>query len=297
MNYKIIFLLMLMCIVPAEAQQIDIGYAKDNSNITQMEDDYNVNFDHQLIYQKINNLNFNQVKTILDSGNGCIINIEFMEKPTDPANLKDIADGKYDKQLIKFLKDAENDGRYFQIRTLHEFNGNWYPWCIYKEGNTLSEFHKAWQHVTDIIHDSNANVEIQLNYNQISASEYYSFKDMYPGHDNVDKIVITTYNRAGTDNEHKEWKTFYDNFKEPYAEITSFTSKPIGIAEISSTTYGGSKPIWILQTANGMKEFDRVVEVTWFLNNKTVNGIVWNWDMNSIFDRLTFQFANNKILR
>jgi hypothetical protein len=291
-----VFLILIFLSFPVHAQHIDIGYAKDSTNITEVENEYHVNFTHQLIYQKINSLDYNQVKRILDTGNGCIINIEFMNNANDPANLKDISSGKYDKQLLRFLSDAEKDGRYFQIRTLHEFNGDWYPWCIYRTGNNLTEFHNAWNHVTEIIHDSDANVEIQLNYNQVSAKQIYSFKEMYPGHDNVDKIVITTYNRAGTDDDHKQWNTFKDNFHKPYAEITSFTSKPIGIAEISTTSYGGNKPLWLLQTTKDIKEYDRIVEVTWFLNNKEVNGIIWNWDMNNVFDKWAFRIANNKII-
>lgn len=262
-----------------------------------MEQQMKTNFSHQLIYQKINKLNYNDVKRILDTGNDCIINIEFMNESTDKANLRYIQSGYYDKQLLKFLNDSKKDGRHFQIRTLHEFNGNWYPWGIYRNGNSLTDFHRSWYHVARIIKESGANVSLQLNYNQISYSEMYTFEEMYPGDKYVDKIVITTYNRAGTDEEHKQWRTFKDNFDKPYTEITSFTNKPIGIAEISSTSHKGFKPAWIIIAAiNIDKNYSKVDEVTWFLNNKEVNGFQWDWDMNSYYDMVAFRIANNKIL-
>lgn len=296
MIYKILSIIFLILLShPASARDIDIGYAKDNTNITDTEKEYRVNFTHQLIYQKINNLHYSEVRRILDTGNDCIINIEFMNTVNDPANLNDIINGKYDKQLIKFLNDSKKDGRHFQIRTLHEFNGNWYPWSIYKSGNTKDEFIQAWNHVTNLIRESNANVSIQLNYNQVSYRNDYTFEEMYP-ENNIDKIIITTYNRAGTDEDHKQWKSLDDNFDKPYNEIISFTDKPIGIAEISTTSHGGCKPLWILQTSMTIdKKYDRVDEVTWFLNNKRVNGYNWDWDMNNAIDKFTFMISNTII--
>jgi len=242
--------------------------------------------------------NASEVKRILDTGNDCIINIEFMENTNDKANLKDIKNGVYDKQLIQFLNSSKRDGRHFQIRTLHEMNGNWYPWAIYRENNTIQDFIGAWYHVTDIIRESGANVSIQLNYNQISYDDKYSFRQMYPGDKNVDMIVITSYNRAGTDKHHKQWKSFNDNFYTPYNEICQFSMKPIGIAEISSTSYNGWKPFWIIQTAQTIKkDYPRIKQMTWFLNNKEVNNILWDWDMNTTFDKFSFIIANNIILK
>lgn len=288
----------MLSIIPVSSQEIQIGYAKDSTNITDTEKEYNVNFSHQLIYQKIDKLNYNDVKRILDTNNSCIINIEFMREASDKGNLKDIRNGKYDKQLIKFLNDANKDGRHFQIRTLHEMNGNWYPWAIYRENNTIQDFMGAWYQVTNIIKESGANVSIQLNYNQVSYDDKYSFRQMYPGDKNVDMIVITSYNRAGTDKDHKQWRTFDDNFHTPYNDICMFTTKPMGIAEISSTSYGGCKPYWIIQTSQTIKkDYPRIQEMTWFLNNKEVNNVLWDWDMNTKIDKFCFTIANNYILK
>jgi hypothetical protein len=94
--------------------------------------------------------------------------------------------------------------------------------------------------------------------------------------------VITTYNRAYTDEWHQYWRTFAEEFDNAYDQVTSLTEKPIGIAEVSSTSYGGDKPQWIIDAFNSIAyDYPRVQQVSWFLTNKLVSGVLWDWDLNT----------------
>ena len=109
-----------------------------------------------------------------------------------------------------------------------------------------------------------------------TASTRPRLKDFYPGDSYVDMNVITTYNRDGTDKYHTSWETFRGNFTDAYTQVKDMSSRPIGIAEMSSTSYGGDKAQWITDAfaAIASTDFKRVVEVTWFDENKTVDGVL-----------------------
>ena len=103
-------------------------------------------------------------------------------------------------------------------------------------------------------------------------------------------VVITNYNRAYTDPEHQYWHSFAEDFKPAYSQVTKITRKPIGVAEMSTTSYGGSKPQWILEAFRSLRDdFPQVKQVTWFAYNRSVNTSLWDWDLNSEADKQAFR--------
>jgi hypothetical protein len=55
-----------------------------------------------------------------------VLNLEFLTDNPTPV-LGRILAGEFDKQLASFAQTCAEGGISFMIRTLHEFNGNWYP--------------------------------------------------------------------------------------------------------------------------------------------------------------------------
>lgn len=269
---------------------VTVGVYPGGKSIWNYESDLRVKLNHVLQFQNVKQINYTKIVQFLDRGYDVILNVEF----TDTfANLHSIREGAYDQYLISLCNSIRADGRTIWIRTLHEFNGNWYNWGVLYPGNSIEDFIPAWQHIVQVFRDQNAPVKFQLDYNRLNGkNDATPFSAFWPGDEWVDMAVITCYNRAGTDQWHptSSWQEFKDLFTDPYNQVCALTSKPIGIAETGSTTYGGDKPQWIIDTFNSVAEdFPRVTQVTWFLLNKVVNGVTWNWDLNNSEEKDSFR--------
>lgn len=256
-----------------------------------------ITFDHVLVFQGINDLDYSEISDYLDGGHDVVLNLEFIDSV---ANLEKIVDGNYDAQLDNFLAEIASDGRGDQIsiRTLHEFNGNWYNWSVFyeventasTEVDAIANFKAAWIYLADKFRDpvtGDPDIRFQLNYNYDSISGYPSvtFEDFYPGDSYVDLVVVTCYNRSalGLNPSNQPWKEFFENFENPYRQIISFTDLPIGIAETSSSSYGGDKAKWLTDAWNSMAfDYPRLQRVDWFLENKLFPGEnLRDWDLNA----------------
>lgn len=276
-------------LVQGAEDNIAVGVYPGGKAVWEYESELGVKFNHVLQFQSVKQLNYAQIVPFLDRGYDIILNIEFQDSF---ANLKQIAAGYYDSYLIALAKAIKNDGRTIWLRPLHEFNGDWYNWGTLYIGNTIADFIPAWRHVVQVFRDQGAPVKFQLNYNRSNGKDNpTAFSAFYPGDEWVDMVLVTCYNRAGTDqwSPPSSWREFRDVFKTPYDKICALTSKPIGLAETSSTTYGGDKVQWILNAFKAFaNDFPRLSQVTWLLKNKTVNGILRNWDLNSEAEKDAF---------
>lgn len=284
---------------PAQAQSpywpngacVQVGaFFSDSATLAGTEAQVGVNFDQVLKFQPVEDLDLSKLTPFLDAGVRVILNIEF---EADHPDLRDIIAGDYDGYLTAFSHAVAADGRQLWIRPLHEGNGNWYPWGVFADPTaTPSLYIAAFQHVVDVLRAGGGNFKFEFDINQYDGlNKTTPFKDFYPGDSYVDMNVITTYNRDGTDQYHTTWETFRDNFTNAYTQVKNMSSRPIGIAEMSSTSYGGDKVQWITDAfaAIASSDFKRVVEVTWFDENKTVNGVVWDWALNTPQEIAAFQ--------
>lgn len=272
-----------------------------NGTITNGVDGYesalDVTFDHVLVFQGIDVLDYSVISDYLDGGHDVVLNLEFFESV---ANLEEIVDGDYDTLLDSFLTEIVNDGRgdRISIRTLHEFNGNWYNWSVFYEveqaGSTavdaIANFKAAWIYLADKFRDpvtGDPDIKFQLNYNFHTVSGYptLTFENFYPGDAYVDLVVVTCYNRSalGLNPGNEPWKEFFENFENSYRQIVSFTDLPIGVAETSSSSYNGDKVEWLTDAWNSMAfEYPRLQRVDWFFENKLVPGEnLRDWDLNT----------------
>jgi endoglucanase len=264
-----------------ESEFVQVGiYPSGGVNIWDYENELNVKFDHILQYQKVKNIDYTKIVRFLDLNYDVVLNLEFQDTY---ANLQDITNGVYDSYLISLAHDIKADGRTIWLRPLHEFNGNWYNWGTLYSGNSIDDFVPAWKHVVQLFRDQDAPVKFQLNYNRYNGKgDTTSFSAFWPGDDYVDMVVITSYNRAYTDEWHQYWSTFSEDFENAYNQVVSLTNKQIGIAEMSSTSYGGDKPQWIINAFNSIAyDYPQVQQVTWFLTNRPVSDLIWDWDLNT----------------
>ncbi|CAM9564558.1 unnamed protein product [Chrysoparadoxa australica] len=65
-------------------------------------------------------------------------------------------------------------------------------------------------------------------------------------------VTISCYNRSGADIWWERWVPWEELFRPAYDQIRSFTQRPIGVAEMSSTSWGGKgdKAAWITEAFN-----------------------------------------------
>ena len=139
-------------------------------------------------------------------------------------SLADIAAGRYDS----YLRDYASAVRAFHCRVAlsfgHEMNGSWYPWG--RPHTSPGTFIAAWRHIYRVFKAEHVhNVTWawdpdhvwQPNYGFSWASEWW------PGASYVDWIGIDGYQRPG--------ETFRSIFAKQLANIRSFTTKPVFIAE------------------------------------------------------------------
>lgn len=300
MKKRLLFLLLLAIGLPVSTAQaepkldpkailgcISMGMYT-SSNIKNKQVEVSTTFDHVLRFQAINKLDHNALKPFLDQGYKVILNIEFFDKKP---NLDEIIAGEYDAQLRAFGKAAAADGREIWLRPLHEGNGDWYNWGVfYDPSHSTESYRAAFQHVVKVLRETGGKFKFQLNINRKNGKNKQTpLKEFYPGDSYVDMVTITNYNRAYTTKQHQRWLQFRDDFDNAYEQVSAMTGRPIGIAEMSSTSYGGDKPAWIREAFKDIAErYPRVIEVTWFAYNRPINGMIWDWDLNTPAERQAF---------
>jgi hypothetical protein len=269
---------------------VSLGIYPGKYTVEEYEKRLGVRFNHVLLFQNVRELRYKNVRKYLNTGHDVILTITF---PDDHPNLKDIRDGVYDDYLIALAQEIVRDKRQIWIRPLHEFNGNWDSWDIFTKGNDPADFIPAWKHIVTLFRERKAPVRFQLNFNRVNVARPINrtpFKEFYPGDEWVDMAVISCYNRGGTDKYHKFWVSFDDYFDYPYRQALMMTDRPIGVAEIGSTSYGGDKPQWIIDAFRSFTtRFTRVTMITWFLYNRPLDNVIFDWDLNTDEDFAAFR--------
>ncbi|HYY74547.1 MAG TPA: glycosyl hydrolase [Solirubrobacterales bacterium] len=175
-------------------------------------------------------------------------------------SLGDIAAGAYDDYLRRAANLAQSLPFEVMIRFGHEMNGDWYPWSGHP-----SAYVDAWRHIVAVFRREGAtNVKWVWSPNVDLGS--YPFARYFPGDSWVDYVALDGYNwgtaGVGTD----RWQTLSQVFSSSYKAITQMSTKPVVIAETSSSEVGGDKAAWIregfLRTIP--QQFPRVRAVVWF---------------------------------
>jgi hypothetical protein len=238
-----------------------------------------------LMYQDVRYLSWPYLKSYLDQGIQVTLVLEFW----DPAwnLLWNLSGGSRDNELRQFFQQVAADGRPVAVRILHEFNGNWYPWCIYMNGSngSVQAFKQAFWHISGLIKSIAGNVKVQQAYNSMNVGGGDSLQSMFVGDGSTDEITVSAYNFCGPHNNQIQYIDQIIN--DWYNAMAGISGKPLGISEMSTTGQCGiNKEAWILDTFNKLAyNYPRIKSVMWFLENKGNEDL----DLNSYSQQQAFR--------
>ncbi len=196
-------------------------------------------------------------------------------------NLYSIVEGHYDSFFADWAKQIKQVKGTVLLRILHEFNGDWYPWCIAKNDNNPKMLIHAWQHIHDIFKAQQVmNVKFIWCPNSMSTpQEKWNFiMDAYPGDEYVDFVGMDIYNGAGE--EMPVWRSFRKEAMENYFILTQrLPGKPLLICETASRERKAMEPKaaqdkagWIKQMSVALTtDMSKVRLLTWFNDKESFN--------------------------
>lgn len=210
----------------------------------------------------------NEISNLRATGQAPMITWEPYEQ-----SLSAIASGAYDSYLRESAQIAKSWGSRLMIRFAHEMNGTWYPWA----GSSTSPetFIAAWRHVVSIFRAEGANNVKWVWSPNVQEGSKYPISPYFPGEEWIDYVGLDGYNWGSAEG---AWQSLREVFASSYATVTQLSSKPVIIAETSSSETGGDKAAWI---RNGFmselpQSFPLVSAVVWF--NKVQEQ---DWRINS----------------
>jgi hypothetical protein len=189
-------------------------------------------------------------------------------------NLYSIVEGHFDAFFADWAKQIKKVDGVVMLRILHEFNGDWYPWCIAKNDNNPQLLIRAFRHIHDIFNAQEVtNVRFIWCPNSMSfPQESWNFiMEAYPGDEYVDYVALDIYNGAGKDN--SVWRSFRKEGIENYYILSErLPQKPLLICETASRERRGdesqtaqNKPEWIRDMSEALStDMSRIKLLTWF---------------------------------
>jgi beta-mannanase len=200
--------------------------------------------------------------------------VQVSKKQKQP-NLYSIVEGHFDYHFKEWAKRLKAVDGIVLLRILHEFNGDWYPWCIAKNDKNPELFKKAYRHIRTIFNEQNAwNVKfIWCPNSKSSPQESWNYiMDAYPGNEYVDYVGMDVYNGAGEMGV-PVWRSFRKEAIENYFLMTDkLSDKPLIICETASrerkmneTGHLQSKAEWMAQMSEALKsDLSKIRLVCWF---------------------------------
>lgn len=190
-------------------------------------------------------------------------------------NLYAIMEGHLDYYFADWARRLKEVKSTVFLRVLHEFNGDWYPWCIANNEKNPKLFIKTFQHIRQIFWDEKAdNVKFVWCPNSMSVPQesWNYIMDAYPGNEYVDVVGLDIFNGAGVQKENV-WHSFRKSAIDNYFIIREkIPDKPFIICETASRERNKSekgfyedKAKWIQHQAEALKtDFSKVQMMIWF---------------------------------
>jgi hypothetical protein len=182
--------------------------------------------------------------------------------------LSDVIEGRYDDFIREFAEEARNWGHPFFLRFNWEMNGGWFPWSEGVNGNQAGEFVTAWRHVHDIFSSVGATNATWVWCPYVEAgTSAGKLTSLYPGDAYVDWTGLDGYNWGTNPAAPRGWSSFDQIFSTSYGMLTEAVapSKPIMIAEVASSEYGGDKAAWIRDALSRVPaDYPQIRALLWF---------------------------------
>jgi mannan endo-1,4-beta-mannosidase len=176
-------------------------------------------------------------------------------------SLSHIIDGDYDNYIRSWAEGVKSLPCTIAIRFAHEMNGNWYPWAVYTNGNSVDEYAQAWRHVHDIFTQIGAKNVIWVWSPNIIYGDTTSLAELYPGNNYVNWIGLSGY--YGTPGM-MLYRSFNATFDPTIAQLRRFTSKPIVITETGATNVNGLMARWVTQMFQELPAHPDIIGIIWF---------------------------------
>jgi beta-mannanase len=193
-------------------------------------------------------------------------------------NLYSIVEGHFDSFFVAWAKQIKQVNGIVLLRILHEFNGDWYPWCIANNDKNSQLLIKAYRHIHDIFNSQQvSNVKFIWCPNSMSfPQEKWNFiMDAYPGNEYVDFVGLDIYNGAG---KAAIWRSFRKEGIENYFILTqALPDKPLFICETASRERENYEPLssqnkaeWIREMGKTLSsDMSKVKLLVWFNEKST----------------------------
>jgi beta-mannanase len=176
-------------------------------------------------------------------------------------SLSHIINGDYDNYIRSWAEGVKSLPYMIAIRFAHEMNGNWYPWAVYTNGNSVGEYVLAWRHVHDIFTQIGAKNVIWVWSPNITYTGSANLAELYPGNNYVDWVGLSGY--YGTPGM-LVYRSFDATFGQTIAQLRRFTSKPIVITETGATNVNGLMATWVNQMFQQLPAHGDIIGVIWF---------------------------------
>jgi mannan endo-1,4-beta-mannosidase len=176
-------------------------------------------------------------------------------------SLSRIINGDYDSYIRSWAEGVKTLPYTIAIRFAHEMNGNWYPWAVFTNGNSVGEYVEAWRHVHDIFTQIGATNVIWVWSPNIIYTGSANLAELYPGNSYVDWIGLSGY--YGTPGM-MQYRSFNATFGQTIAQLRRFTNKPIVITETGATNVNGLMARWITQMFQELPAHADIIGVIWF---------------------------------
>ncbi len=183
-------------------------------------------------------------------------------------SLQNIIDGKFDKQLHQWAKDAKSDGIPILADFAVEPNGNWFGWSGVFNGGGKTDgygdpnypdgperYRDAYRHIIDIFRSEGVeNITWFFHYNYQSSPyrEWNKPKYYYPGDAYIDWVGFSLYGAQTIDEDWDDLK-FSTQLQKYSNDLKAIdTNRPIALLEFGVTDGhpGGNKAEWLRDAFN-----------------------------------------------
>lgn len=219
-----------------------------------------------------------RINKVFDEGYIPMITLEDHFVNTHPGvkqpNLYSIIEGHFDSFFLAWAKEIKQVKGTVLLRILHEFNGDWYPWCIVNNDRNPELLVKAYRRIYAAFKNQEVkNVKFIWCPNSMSLPQekWNYIMDAYPGDAYVDFVGLDIYNGAGKGN--PPWRSFRKEGIENYFILTQLLpSKPLLVCETASrerkmneSSVSQNKGEWIMQMSDALKtDMSKIRLLAWF---------------------------------
>ena len=189
-------------------------------------------------------------------------------------NLYSIVEGHFDTFFSTWANQIKQVDGVILLRILHEFNGDWYPWCTANNDKNPELVVKAFRYIHAIFkaqHVTNVKFIWCPNSMSLPQEKWNFIMDAYPGDEYVDYVGLDIYNGAGQGP--SVWRSFRKEGIENYFILTeSLPDKPLFVCETASRERRKNEPKtaqdkagWIKQMSMALKsDMSKIKLLVWF---------------------------------